>query len=69
MQYIDQINEAADFLRPSFSQPIDLAIILGSGLGPLADQIKAPKIIPTIHWFKAAAYYSMSYWIFNITIY
>lgn len=46
MQYIDQINEAADFLRPYISQPIDLAIILGSGLGPLADQIKAPKIIP-----------------------
>jgi purine-nucleoside phosphorylase len=45
MDYITQINEATDFLKQYIEAPIDLAIILGSGLGPLADHMKASHII------------------------
>ena len=37
----NKINEAYKYIFEQYSQPIDIAIILGSGLGPLAD----PKII------------------------
>lgn len=46
MSYTENINEAKDYIQKRFKKPIDLAIVLGSGLGPLADMIENPIIIP-----------------------
>ncbi|MDD6512089.1 purine-nucleoside phosphorylase [Sharpea azabuensis] len=43
--YIDEIKEAASYIQSRYHEPLDLAIVLGSGLGPLADQIKNPVVI------------------------
>ena len=43
---INSIYEASDFILSLYDKPIDLAIILGSGLGELADSIENPLIIP-----------------------
>lgn len=40
-----KINEAARYIQEQYSAPIDTAIILGSGLGPLADEVENPTII------------------------
>lgn len=40
-----KIYEATDYIRSQYNKPIDIAIILGSGLGPLANEIKNPVII------------------------
>lgn len=40
-----KINAAAEYIRSIFPGQIDLAIVLGSGLGPLADQIEQPTVI------------------------
>lgn len=40
-----KINEAAAYIQSVYSGKIDLAIVLGSGLGPLADEIENPVII------------------------
>ena len=40
-----KINAAADYIRTIYPGNIDLAIVLGSGLGPLADQIEDPITI------------------------
>lgn len=40
-----KINEACDYIQSIYNEPIDIAIILGSGLGPLADEIENPTII------------------------
>lgn len=37
-----KINEATDYIKSQYHGKIDLAIILGSGLGPLADEIENP---------------------------
>lgn len=37
-----KINEATDYIKSQYQGKIDIAIILGSGLGPLADEIKNP---------------------------
>lgn len=39
------INEAFDYIYSKYNQPIDMAIILGSGLGPLANEIENPIVI------------------------
>lgn len=36
----NKINEAYKYIYEQYSQPIDIAIILGSGLGPLANEIE-----------------------------
>lgn len=41
----NKINEAYKYIYEQYSQPIDIAIILGSGLGPLANEIENPVII------------------------
>lgn len=41
----NKINEAYKYIFEQYSQPIDIAIILGSGLGPLADEIENPIVI------------------------
>jgi purine-nucleoside phosphorylase len=47
MSYFDQVNEAADFLRERTSgQTPKLAIVLGSGLGAVAEAIESPIFIP-----------------------
>ncbi len=40
-----KINEAYQYIQSIYNQPIDIAIILGSGLGPLANEVKNPIII------------------------
>lgn len=40
-----KINEAARYIQSVFDKPIDVAIVLGSGLGPLADEIENPITI------------------------
>lgn len=44
---LEKIKEAADYIRSIISDaPIDFAIILGSGLGKLQDEVQSPIIIP-----------------------
>ena len=38
-------STAYKYIFEQYSHPIDIAIILGSGLGPLADEIENPVII------------------------
>ena len=37
-----KINAASEYIRSKFDGKIDIAIVLGSGLGPLADEIEKP---------------------------
>lgn len=40
-----KINEAYEYIYSHYNKPIDIAIVLGSGLGPLANEIQNPMII------------------------
>ncbi len=40
-----KINAASEYIKSKFDAPIDIAIVLGSGLGPLANEIKNPLVI------------------------
>lgn len=40
-----KINEATSYITSIYNNKIDIAIVLGSGLGPLADEIKNPIVI------------------------
>ena len=40
MTYLDQVKEAKDFLLKTYSKPLDTAIILGTGLGRIGDEIQ-----------------------------
>ncbi len=40
-----KINAACDYIRSKFPGKIDIAIVLGSGLGPLANEIECPTVI------------------------
>ncbi|MBR2879471.1 MAG: purine-nucleoside phosphorylase, partial [Oscillospiraceae bacterium] len=40
-----KINAASEYIRKIFHGKIDIAIVLGSGLGPLANEIQDPVII------------------------
>lgn len=40
-----KIKEATKYIQSIFHKPIDIAIVLGSGLGPLADEIENPITI------------------------
>ena len=42
----ETVRAAADFLQQKLSEPPELALVLGSGLGGLADQIQDPVVIP-----------------------
>ena len=44
-EYADY-ERAADVIRNKFSEPIEVALVLGSGLGSLADEIENPVIVP-----------------------
>jgi len=43
--YITKINEAADYISQYIKEPLDIAVILGSGLGPLANEVENPIVI------------------------
>jgi len=43
---LEQINAAAEFIRGRTRHSPQIGVILGSGLGPLADQIKDADMIP-----------------------
>lgn len=44
--YIDQVKAAAEYLKSRDSRKPEIGIILGSGLGKLADQIENQNVIP-----------------------
>ncbi len=47
MTYYDQVAEAAAFLKPKLGSPAPLVgIVLGSGLGAVADAVADPVIVP-----------------------
>ena len=51
MNYFDQVSEAAAFLRSRISPPSVtfapcIGIVLGSGLGAVADAITEPAVVP-----------------------
>ncbi|NNE35583.1 MAG: purine-nucleoside phosphorylase, partial [Rhodothermales bacterium] len=43
--YAKHVNEAAEFIRPQLPAETRIALILGTGLGRLADEINASSII------------------------
>ena len=43
---LEKIKQTADFLRSKIDDMPKLAIILGTGLGPLADMIENKTVIP-----------------------
>lgn len=45
MNYLNQISEATDFIKSYYSGPVSIAIILGTGLGKLGDQISIEQEI------------------------
>jgi purine-nucleoside phosphorylase len=53
----DQINTAVSFIREKTDKVCDVLIVLGSGLGPLADLVENPVLIPygTIPGFAASS--------------
>lgn len=46
MEYLQQIDETAAFLRGEFSAPPEVAIVLGSGLGGLAERLENAIAVP-----------------------
>ena len=40
-----KINAASEYIRSIYPGKIDIAIVLGSGLGPLANEIETPTVI------------------------
>lgn len=46
MEYLQQINTAASYLRTALPETPEVAIVLGSGLGGLAQRIENPLCIP-----------------------
>lgn len=45
MTIVERINEAADYLKNRINTPPQIGLILGSGLGVLADEIQEPQTI------------------------
>lgn len=43
--YSIQINEASTYIKQFIKEKLDIAVILGSGLGPLANEVEDPIII------------------------
>ncbi len=46
MKTYDSVQEAAAFLRERMGDQPDVAVILGSGLGPMADELEQPIRVP-----------------------
>jgi purine-nucleoside phosphorylase len=44
---ISPLNDSLEFLRSKSSSKPKIAVVLGSGLGDFADQVKSPVIVPT----------------------
>ncbi len=44
--FYDQVKESADYIRARVSRPVDVAVILGSGLGGLVDAFEDRESIP-----------------------
>ena len=44
--FYDQVTESANYIKDFWKQPIDIAIILGSGLGALVDIMEDQLILP-----------------------
>lgn len=46
VRQIDRLNAARNSIASRMGAPCDTAIVLGTGLGPLADAVEAPSFIP-----------------------
>ncbi|MBQ4376239.1 MAG: purine-nucleoside phosphorylase [Bacteroidales bacterium] len=46
MTYIEQIDQATEYLKKRISATPSVGIVLGSGLGDLADSIESPTVVP-----------------------
>ncbi len=46
LDLFDKITETADFIRTHWRHPIEYGIVLGSGLGPVADLVTERVVIP-----------------------
>ena len=46
IEYREQILQAAEFIRKRIDRPLHVGIVLGTGLGPLADEIDRAVVIP-----------------------
>lgn len=46
MDYLDKINQSIEFINNKIVKKPEIGLILGSGLGALADQIENPVVIP-----------------------
>lgn len=46
MKYMDRVSKAADFIKSKIDFVPEIGIILGTGLGSLAEHIENPTIIP-----------------------
>ena len=46
MNLLDKVNNAKELIAEKYDGKIDFAIVLGSGLGDLANKIENPIIIP-----------------------
>ena len=46
MDYFCQIKEASEYIQSRFGAPVEVGLILGSGLGPLADSVEDAVKIP-----------------------
>jgi len=45
MKYLDRINRASDFIKGKIDFQPEIGIILGTGLGSLAEHIENPIVI------------------------
>ncbi len=58
MTYQDQVAQAVEYLKGQIPQPPQVAVVLGSGLGKLADAIEEKTIVPyqaIPHWPRSTA--------------
>ncbi|MBI4476605.1 MAG: purine-nucleoside phosphorylase [Acidobacteria bacterium] len=57
MDSFDHLSEAVDYLKREAPQPPEVAVVLGSGLGPFAGELADPLTIPyesIPHWPRSA---------------
>ena len=44
--YRQRVEEAVDFLRDRITEPPEIVVVLGTGLGSLVEQMESPEIFP-----------------------
>ncbi len=46
MELLEQIRGAVEWIRAQDARPLDLGLVLGTGLGALADEVESARVIP-----------------------